>query len=392
MAGSSPLPPEPGPAGAEPMAFVDLRAQQARIRDRLEKAIARVLDHAQFIMGPEVAELEAKLAAFCGARNAITCASGTEALLIAMMAKNVGRGDAVLCPGFTFPATPETIALLGATPVFVDVCARTYNIDPSCIAAGAAVARDTGLRPVGVMAVDLFGLPADYATICARAREHQLWVLADAAQSFGATYHGRRVGTLGDMTATSFFPAKPLGCYGDGGAIFTDDDALADVMRSIRVHGKGRGKYDIVRIGVNGRLDTLQAAILIEKLAIFPGEIAAREAVAGRYSSQLRRGVAHPSVPAGTTSVWAQYTLTIGSAERDAVASKLGNMGIPTGIYYPRPLHHQAAYRHYPVAGRSLPVSEALAASVLSLPMHAYLDARDQDRICEALLAAIGGA
>ena len=244
---------EPVPA---PIEFIDLKTQQARIRSKVDAAIARVLDHGQYIMGPEVAELERQLAAFTGAKHAISCASGTDALLMALMAKGTGPGDAVLCPDFTYTATPETIALLGATPVFVDVLAGTFNIDPAGIEPGLASARKAGLKPKVIMAVDLFGLAADFDAIGTIAKRHGLFVLADAAQSFGATYQGRNVGTLGHVSCTSFFPAKPLGCYGDGGAIFTDDDALAEVMRSIRLHGKGRDKYDIVRIGVNGRMDT----------------------------------------------------------------------------------------------------------------------------------------
>lgn len=367
--------------------LADLQSQRTRIRDNVDRAIERVLDHGQFIMGPEVGELETRLAAFCGARHAITCSSGTDALLIAMMAKGVGRGHAVLCPGFTYPATPETVALLGATPVFIDVRGDTYNLDADGITAAVELARREGLRPAGIIAVDLFGQPADYGAIGEIAREHGLWVLADAAQSFGATCCGTRVGTLAEVTATSFFPAKPLGCYGDGGALFTNDDALADAMRSIRAHGKGYDKYDIVRLGMNGRLDTIQAAILIEKLAIFPEEVEAREAVARRYTRALRNHVNTPTVPAGTTSVWAQYTVTI--ANRDGVAAQLAAAGVPTAVHYPRPLHHQTAYRHYPVAGGSLPVAEALAARVLSLPMHAYLSEADQDRVIDALLAAV---
>jgi dTDP-4-amino-4,6-dideoxygalactose transaminase len=391
MAASRPSP-EARAARAGPIPFVDLHAQQARIRDRIDRAIARVLDHGRYIMGPEVLELEGRLASFCGAGHAITCASGTDALLIALMAKGVGRGDAVLCPGFTYPATPETIALLGATPVFIDVDAGTFNVDPRAIEAGVGLAKAKGLRPVGIIAVDLYGLPADYGAIASLARDNGLWVLADAAQSFGATRQGRRVGTLGDVTATSFFPAKPLGCYGDGGAIFTDDDALAEVMRSIHSHGKGIGKYDIVRIGVNGRLDTIQAAILMEKLAIFAEEIEVRDRIAGRYTEALRDKLGTPRIPGGTSSVWAQYTVTLDAAKRDAVAAELATAGIPAHVYYPRPLHRQKAYAHFPVAGGSLPVSEALAATVLSLPMHAYLKAADQDRIIDALLAALARA
>jgi dTDP-4-amino-4,6-dideoxygalactose transaminase len=374
-----------------PIAFVDLAAQQARIRPRIDAAVARVLDHGQYIMGPEIAAFERDLSAFCGARYAISCASGTDALLMAMMALNVQPGDAILCPGFTYTATPETIALLGAEPVFVDVDGDTFNVDPAGLAAGLDAARRRGLNPVGIIAVDLFGLAADYAAIETFARGHGLWVMADAAQSFGASVDGRNAGQFGRVTATSFFPAKPLGCYGDGGALFTDDDDLASVLRSIRLHGKGEGadKYEIVRIGINGRLDTMQAAILIEKLAIFRDEIAARNRVADRYTAALARHVIVPKVAAGATSVWAQYTVRIGGGRRDAVRATLDAQGIPSMIYYPKPLHHQIAYRHYGVAGNGLPVSERLPAEVLSLPMHPYLDEPTQDRIIEALVAAL---
>ncbi len=296
---------------AAPIAFIDLAAQQARICARLDRAIARVLDHGQYIMGPEVAELERRLCQFTAARCAISCASGTDALLIALMALGVGRGDAVLCPAFTFTATPEAVALLGATPVFVDVDEETFNLSPASIAGGMETAKAHGLRPVGLIAVDLFGLPADYARIEPLAQECGLFVLADAAQSLGAAHGKGRVGTFGSVTATSFFPAKPLGCYGDGGAIFTRDPALAARMESIRLHGKAMGadKYAIERIGVNGRLDTLQAAILIEKLAIFEEEIALRNRVAERYAEGLGHTVITPKVPPGSQSVWAQYTI-----------------------------------------------------------------------------------
>lgn len=372
-----------------PIALIDLAAQQALIRDRIDRRIARVLDHGQYIMGPEIAELETALADATGARHSITVASGTDALLIAMMAKGLGPGDAVLCPAFTYTATPETIALLGATPVFVDVDPATFNIRPSEIAIGAEAARRAGLRPVAVIAVDLFGLPADYDAVLAAAAREDLWVMADAAQSFGASAGNRKVGTFGLVTATSFFPAKPLGCYGDGGAIFTDDDELADVMRSIRLHGKGGDKYDIVRIGVNGRLDTIQAAILLEKLAIFPGEIVARNRVAGRYAEAFSELVTVPLVPAVVQSVWAQYTLRLPAAKRDHVAKLMKAEGVPTAIYYPRPVHHQPAYRHYPVAHAMLPASEALSNEVLSLPMHPYLSPEDQQRVIEALRRAV---
>ena len=369
----------------KPMPFIDLAAQQRIVRPQIDAAIARVLDHGQYIMGPEVAELERQLAAFTGAKHALSCASGTDALLIAMVAWGVKPGDAVLCPAFTYTATPETIALLGATPVFVDVEEGSFNLDPAGLDAGVVAARRAGLRPVGLIAVDLFGLPADYSAVRAFASSHGLWVLADAAQSFGAAQGGQRVGTFGDITATSFFPAKPLGCYGDGGAIFTDDDRLAEIMSSIRLHGRGEDKYDIVRVGVNGRLDTLQAAILIEKLAVFDGELAARQNVAARYGVELAHDVFVPTVPAGVQSAWAQYTIRVPADRRAAIVKDLQTDGVPTNIYYPRPLHHQTAYRHFPISGNGLLVSERLSQEVLSLPMHPYLDADDQDWIVESV-------
>ena len=379
---------------AVPLAFVDLKAQQERIRARIDRAIANVLDHGQYIMGPEVAQLEAGLARFSGARHVVSCASGTAALLIAMMTLGVGPGDAVLCPGFTYTATPETIALLGATPVFVDVDPGTFNIDAGGIAAGLAAARAAQLRPVGLIAVDLFGLPADYGALSDIAAQEGLWLVADAAQSLGATSDGRGVGTMARVTATSFFPAKPLGCYGDGGALLTDDAGLAAIMDSIRLHGKATGgdKYDIARIGINGRLDTLQAAILIEKLAIFPDEIERRQRVAERYTGGLADVATPPRVPPGITSVWAQYTLRVDARKRDAIAARLKASGVPTAVYYPRPLHHQSAYQHYPVADGGLPWSERLPTEVLSLPMHPYLEAEQQEYIIESVRAAIGVA
>ncbi len=376
-------------AEAVPLEFIDLKAQQAKIRDKLDAALKRVLDHGQYIMGPEVKLLEKQLAAFAGAKHAISCASGTDALLIAMMAKGIGPCDAVLCPAFTYTATPETIALLGATPVFVDVDADTFNVDVAGLADGLDSAAKAGLKTKAVIAVDLFGQPADYAGIDRFAAEHGLWVLADAAQSFGAKLNGRAVGSLGAITATSFFPAKPLGCYGDGGAIFTDSDELASVMDSIRLHGKGGDKYDIVRIGVNGRLDTMQAAILIEKLAIFPDELEARDAVAARYSEALSSAVKTPKVAEGASSAWAQYTLTIPHGRRDAVAAKLKADRVPTNVYYPRPVPDQPAYKHYPIATGGLPVSSRLPGEVLSLPMHPYLTHAQQDRVISAVLKAL---
>jgi dTDP-4-amino-4,6-dideoxygalactose transaminase len=377
-------------AAVPPIPFIDLGAQRRRLGGRIDAALLRVVDHGAFIMGPEVRTLEGDLAAFCGASEVISCANGTDALALVLMAKAVCPGEAILCPSFTFAATAEVVAWLGATPIFVDVEPDTFNMALDSLKAGLATARQAGLKPVGIIPVDLFGQPADYDAIIPFADENGLWVLADAAQSFGAAYRGRKVGTMGLATTTSFFPAKPLGCYGDGGAVFTDDAELAAVIRSLRVHGQGSDKYDNVRIGMNGRLDTLQAAVLIEKLAIFPDEIEARNRVAARYGSGLGDVAIVPRVAEGSTSVWAQYTLRFPDGGRDAVAEALKRRGIPTAIYYPKPLHRQTAYRDYPLAGNGLPVSEALADEVLSLPMHPYLEPDVQDLIAEAVRDAVG--
>jgi UDP-2-acetamido-2-deoxy-ribo-hexuluronate aminotransferase len=376
----------------EPIEFVDLGAQRRRIGVRMDEAIRRVVDHGRFILGPEVTELERQLAEFCGAKHVLSCANGTDALGLALMAKGAGPGQAILVPSFTFAATAEVVAWFGATPVFVDVIADTFNMAPASLEAGIATAHRLGLTPAGVIPVDLFGLPADYDEILGIAAANGLWVLCDAAQSFGAAYKGRSVGTIGDLTTTSFFPAKPLGCYGDGGAVFLDDDATMAVLKSLRVHGQGSDKYDNVRIGMNARLDTMQAAVLLEKLAIFADEIAARERVAARYSALLGDLVSVPEVPDGLTSVWAQYTVRLpAGCDRDGVATRLKSAGIPTAIYYPKPLHTQTAYRDYPSAGNGLPVSEQLSGEVLSLPMHPYLDQATQERIAAALKDAIAG-
>ncbi len=374
-----------------PIPFIDVAAQRRRLGRAIDEAVARVLGHCQFIQGPEVRAFEADLAAFCGARHAIGCASGTDALLLVLLAKEVGPGDAVVCPDFTFTATAEVVALLGATPVFADVEEAGFSLAPESLARAVATARKLGLRPRAVIPVDLFGQPADHDAIAEIARAEDLFVLDDAAQAFGATYKNRRLGALAPATATSFFPAKPLGCYGDGGAVLTDDDELADAMRSLRMHGEGRDKYDCVRIGINGRLDTIQAAILIEKLKIFPEEIAARERVARRYSTALADVATVPRLARGTTSVWAQYTIRLVPGRRDALAAALKTQGIPTAVYYHTPLHRQAAYRHFPIADGGVPVSEQLTEEVISLPMHAYLDQVTQDRIIEAVRRALGG-
>lgn len=373
----------------QPIPFIDLAAQRRRLGRQIDDAIARVTEHCQFILGPEVKALETELAAFGNARHAISCASGTDALALVLMAKNIGPGDAVICPSFTFCATAEVAVLLGATPVFADVEEETFNIDIDSAERAIATAKETGLKPKAIIPVDLFGLPADHDSIAEIAEAEDLFILDDAAQAFGATYKGRRLGALADATATSFFPAKPLGCYGDGGAVLTNNDDLAETLRSLRVHGQGTDKYDNVRIGLTGRLDTIQAAILIEKLKIFPEEIVARQQVSDRYARALGDAVVTPSVPDGYTSVWAQYTIRVKSGMRDRLAELLKSSGIPTAIYYPKPLHRQTAYKHFPAAAGGLPNSEKLADEVISLPMHPYLDETTQDRIVAAVKQAL---
>jgi dTDP-4-amino-4,6-dideoxygalactose transaminase len=373
---------------SDSIAFIDLAAQRRRIGSRMDEAILRVVNHGGYIMGPEVKQFEADLSAFCGAKHVISCANGTDALALVLMAKSVKPGQAILCPSFTFAATAEVVAWLGAVPIFVDCLPETFNMDPASLEFGINTARQLGLKPVGVIPVDLFGQPADYDAIEAICAREDLWILCDAAQSFGASYRGRKLGTIGAATSTSFFPAKPLGSYGDWGAVFTNDDELAAIMRSLRVHGQGSDKYDNVRIGMNGRLDTMQAAVLIEKLKIFPDEIAARDRVAKRYNEMLGDVVAVPVVAEGNTSVWAQYTMRV--PNRDALAAALKAKGVPTAIYYPKPLHQQTAYSKFPCAGNGVPVSERLAGEVLSLPMHPYLEEAVQDRIIAAVREALG--
>jgi dTDP-4-amino-4,6-dideoxygalactose transaminase len=374
----------------EPVPFVDITAQRRRLGKSIDEAVARVLDHCQFINGPEVTELEAALAKFSGAKHVVSCASGTDALLMVLMAKQIGPGDAVLCPSFTFCATGEVVVLTGATPVFVDVDEVTFNIDTDSLKRGIATAKQRGLKPRAVIPVDLFGQSADHDAINAIAEAEGLFVLNDAAQSFGASYKGRRLGTFGLATTTSFFPAKPLGCFGDGGAIFTDDDALAETLRSIRVHGQGSDKYDNVRIGLTARLDTMQAAILIEKLKIFEDEIAARNVVAERYARGLGNVVTVPRLASGCSSIWACYTIRLPKGtDRDRFAADLKAQGIPTAIYYTKSVHQQTAYRDFPIADGGLPVCESLSADVISLPIHAYLDEATQDRVIEAVRGAL---
>ena len=374
------------PVDLAPVPFVDLAAQQARLRPAIDAAIARVLDHGAYVMGPEVDELEELLAARAGVAHAVSCASGTDALVLSLMSMDVRPGDQVLVPAFTFAATAEAVALVGATPVFVDVRPGTYDIDPGALV-DVLRALDAADRrwPVGVIPVDLFGLPAEYGEIAEIARRHGLWVLADAAQSFGADLAGRPVGSMGDAATTSFFPAKPLGGYGDGGAVFTRSSDQADRLRSLRAHGEGTDRYDNVRIGMTGRLDTIQAAVLLQKLTIFDDELERRRLVASRYDealADLAPAVRTPVVPADRRSSWAQYTIEVD--RRDEVAAHMGARGIPTAVYYRRPLHQQPAYAGFPTPVGA-PVAERLSGRVLSLPMHPYLDEAAQGRVVEAL-------
>lgn len=366
-----------------PTQFIDLAAQQASIRPLLESAILKVLDHGQYIMGPEVRQLESELSSFTGAKHSLTCANGTDALSLVLMAWGVGIGHAVFVPSFTYVATAEAPAQLGATPILVDVCEDTFNIDPQSLRQAVMDCKKLGLKPSVVICVDLFGQPADVDEVSEIAHENSMKVLVDGAQSFGATSNGRRVGSMGDATTTSFFPAKPLGCYGDGGAIFTNNDNDFELINSIRLHGKGTEKYDNVRVGLNSRLDTLQAAILLEKLKIFPEELELRRKVAKNYSLGLSALVKVPLVKDNHESAWAQYTLICNS--RQSLQDGLRDRKIPSVVYYPKPLHQQSGYAHFPRVSSGLKVSDSLANKVLSLPMHPYLEEETQKAIIEAI-------
>jgi UDP-2-acetamido-2-deoxy-ribo-hexuluronate aminotransferase len=364
--------------------FIDLKAQRAYLGDRIENSVSAVMDHGKFIMGPEVAQFEKQLAAFGSAEYALCCGNGTDALFLPFLAWSIGNGDAVFCPSFTFAATAEMVALAGATPIFIDVDAKSFNIDTQNLrSAIEATLLDSSLTPKAVIAVDLFGRPADYAELRTICDEFGLKLISDAAQGFGATVDGNHSSKFADCVTTSFFPAKPLGCYGDGGAILTNDGDLATVINSLRVHGQGEDKYDNVRIGTNSRLDTIQAAILIEKLAIFGEEIEKRMAIASRYSEGLADIVAIPETPEGHVLTWAQYTIC--TDNRDALQKGLGDNGIPSVVYYAKPLHLQSAYCGFPVAGNGLPVTESLPGRVLSIPMHPYLEKDAQDFIISTI-------
>jgi len=369
--------------------FIDLQAQRRRLGEPLNQAVLAAVAAGQFILGPQVAELEKKLAAFAGVKHCVACANGTDALMIVLRAWNIGPGDAVFVPAFTFAATAEVVALVGASPVFVDVYEDTYNMDPASLeAAIAQVKREGKLKPRVVIPVDLFGQPADYTAIEPICKREGLKLFDDTAQGFGGVLNGRVAGGIGDAASTSFFPAKPLGCYGDGGATFTNDDELAATLRSIRVHGQGSDKYENVRIGVNSRLDTIQAAILLEKFKIFPDEIELREKVARRYSQAFSKTnrIVVPRVIDGAQSTWAQYTIQV--QNRDKFQADLKAKGIPTAVYYPIPLNEQRAYKQYPSV--PTPVSAKLSNAVVSLPMHPYLEASVQDQIVAAVLESVG--
>lgn len=369
--------------------FIDLKAQRRHIGQAMEDAILKVVRDGNYILGPEVAEFETGLAAFCGAKHAIGVANGTDALILVLEALGIGPGDAVICPSFTFAATAEVVAWMGATPVFAEIDEATYNIDPKGLSAALDTARKHELKPRALITVDLFGQACDYDPIEAFCKENGLVLIADSAQGYGARYKGRIAGAIGDFATTSFFPAKPLGCYGDGGAILTDSDEHTALILSLRFHGKGSYKYDNVRIGVNSRLDTLQAAVLNEKLKVYAEEIEKRQRVAARYTAALQDLVVTPHVMPDCVSTWAQYTIRVDAGRRDAFQAALKAKGVPTTVYYPKPLHQQTAYRHFPVAGNGLPISERVAQEVVALPMHPYLDEATQDYIIAAVREAL---
>ena len=378
---------QPTLAEQAPIPLIDLAAQKRKIQDKLSRRFAKVLSHTQFVLGPEVRELESQLCAYSGAANAVTCGSGADALTLALLALQVRPGDAVLVPTLTFVATVEPVVLLGTVPVFVDVDPDSLTIDPALVDAGVSAARSAGLRPVGIIVVDLHGRPADYDALRTIATKHELWLMADAAQSFGASLNGRRVGTLADITTTSFFPSKPLGCYGDGGAVLTDDAEIAAVLRSLRQHGQGENRFDNVRVGLNSRLDTLQAAVLLCKLEVLADEIIARQHVASCYNNLLH-GMEILRLPVqtqGVVSAWASYTLR--TPERQVLQDRLRAQGIASAIYYPQPMHKQVAYQAFPVANGSCPVAERACVEVFSIPMHPYLDIHTIERIAAAIRA-----
>jgi len=370
-----------------PIPFLDLKAQQARIKDDLKRRVDRVMEHCQFVLGPEVTELETKLAEFCGAAHCVSVSSGTDALQIALMAEGIGRGDAVFLPAFTYTATAEVPLVLGATPVFVDVDPDTFQIDPGHLQMRIDQVRAAGkLNPRAIIGVDLFGQPADWAAITSIAAREQLYTLDDCAQSFGADLGDARLGVQADATATSFFPSKPLGAYGDGGALFTESADRATLFRSLRTHGEGKTRYEVERTGMNGRLDTMQAAVLLAKLEVFEHELAIRDHIARIYDERLAAYVKVPTRVPDSSSAWAVYAILLESTEaRTNLQDRLKANGVPSAIYYPRALHHQPAYRDHH-DGTALPVSEDLATRILALPIHPDLSDAQVERICKAVV------
>ena len=372
------------------IAFIDLKAQQARIRDKIETGFGMVLDHGIYIMGPEIAALENRLGDWTGAAHNITCSSGTDALLLTLMGLELKAGQGVIVPSFTFAASAEVMPCMGAIPVFAEIESNSFNLNPEKLPNALAAGKEAGIDVVGIIGVGLFGQPANYAAIKAFANDHGLWLVDDAAQSFGATLNGQPVGQLADVTCTSFFPAKPLGAYGDGGAVFTDDAKIAEIIRSCRIHGMGQNKYENVRIGMTGRLDSMQAVVLDAKLDIFADELALRQQVADRYAALLENFVGVPILPFGATSSWAQYVIKLPrGTDRVALIQEMDKAGVPTAIYYPIPMHQQPPYERYPVSSCDLPVTMDLCDRVLALPMHPYLEVAQQKHIAASLKQAL---
>lgn len=370
--------------------FIDLQAQQQKIRSNVEQALNKVLDHGKYVSGPEVSELEERLSEFCGAKHVLTCANGTDALTIALQSKNLALNDAVFVPSFTFASTAEVVASLGAKPIFVDINKDDFNMNVNSLVQAIEHVKNQGLKPAAIIAVDLFGLPANYKEISNIAKQHEMWVLADAAQSFGASYYGQSVGTLTELSTTSFFPAKPFGCYGDGGCIFTNDDNLAEIITSIKNHGLGKERNTYVRIGTNSRLDSFQAAVLLEKLKVFPAELKHRQSVANAYGELLHSSVVTPVLDSNLTSAWAQYTLVLPeTVSREKVLANLSEKGIPTAVYYATPLHKQPAYLEFAKLSPELPNTDYLSRHVMSLPMDGYISMDKIEYIVSNLNASL---
>ncbi|WP_114327623.1 DegT/DnrJ/EryC1/StrS family aminotransferase [Candidatus Colwellia aromaticivorans] len=369
------------------MQFIDLQAQYQELKSNIDRRIQTVLNHGKYILGPEVQELEEALNQYVNVEHTITCANGTDALQLALMTMDIGPGDIVFCPTFTFFASAEVISLVGATPVFVDVDSQTFNLCPEALEKSIVnVLTSSKLKPKAIISVDLFGLPADYPKLKKIAKQYDLKIIEDSAQGFGGKIDGQLAGSFGDIATTSFFPAKPLGCYGDGGAVFTNNEDYANILKSLRVHGKGQDKYDNIRIGLNSRLDTIQAAVLLEKLKVFPAELARKEAIANQYSTLFGDAMVTPYIPKGYQSAWAQFTVK--TTQRDKFIKKLNLAGIPAMIYYQTCMHQQQAFDNKVVINNAFPVAELLAQQVMSLPMHAYLKDQDIENIAEILISS----